>query len=122
MTLPASEPNQLDQAIALLTGLARTCGDRVWQREFLDLAAACSSFAKTRRSGEIDRIKARAQRLSSAAGLVGRPDWAKAVEAVLPALDAPQPTPRTEPPAAPEAPAARTEPAGAASGFFSPQG
>jgi CheY-like chemotaxis protein len=105
MTLPASEPNQLEQVIALLTGLASTCGDRVWQREFLDLAAACSSFAKSRRGSEIDRIKARAQRLSSAAGLVGRPDWAQAVEAVLPALDAPPPAPKTEA-AGPTSPAA----------------
>jgi CheY-like chemotaxis protein len=78
--------------------LAKTCGDRVWQREFLDLAAACSSYARTRRAGEVERIAARAQRLASAAALVGQPTWAEAAQSVAAAVAQPLPEPGKQSP------------------------
>lgn len=107
------QPRPLTAAIAELSALARATRDRVWQRELLDLAAACSSYAKSPRPKDRERIAVKARTLSAAASQLGEDGVAAAAATVLTALTQPPaevPVASPPPPETPGPPVARPAP------------
>src|SRR5687767_8808586 len=102
MAPEASRPVPMTAAIAQVSSLARASRDRVWQRELLDLAAACSAYTKNPRPREQERIVAKARGLVAVAGQLGEDATAATVANVIAALTAPP---------APPAPSAAPTPA-----------
>ena len=92
MAAEPSRTSNLSAAIVELSSLARACRDRAWQRELLDLAAACSTYSKAPRPDEQARILTRARGLIAAAPHLGQAASMPAASAVIAALLAPPPT------------------------------